>query len=196
MASGLLSVINNVRMRYIVIESRWTCPQMHASERKFLRVNWESQTRQVMWYHLTHCFEMSPPAAVVNDCISTVCILCLPQSWRILFILGVPGGKVYILGGQCIGHSKQKTVWTCVLFRTLSEIEAFECTTAKLLIRKRYYEYVLFLIPVFIVQVTELVQFIINVRKFHRQHQCTLQLVRGHGVLFVWVRLAVPLRTW
>ena len=40
--------------------------------------------------------------------------------------------------------------------------------TAELLIRKRYYEYVLFLIPVFIVQVTELVQFKINVRKFHR----------------------------
>ena len=40
--------------------------------------------------------------------------------------------------------------------------------TAKLLIRKRYYEYVLFLIPVFIVRVTELVQFIINVQKFHR----------------------------
>ena len=40
--------------------------------------------------------------------------------------------------------------------------------TAKLLVRKRYYEYVLFLMPVFIVQVTELVQFIINVRKFHR----------------------------
>jgi hypothetical protein len=39
--------------------------------------------------------------------------------------------------------------------------------TAKLLIRKRYYEYVLFLKPVFIVQVTEFVQFIINVRKFH-----------------------------
>jgi len=39
--------------------------------------------------------------------------------------------------------------------------------TAKLLIRKRYYVYVLFLITVFIVQVTELVQFIINVRKFH-----------------------------
>ena len=30
---------------------------------------------------------------------------------------------------------------------------------------------------IFIVQVTELVQFIINVRKFHRQHQRTLQLV-------------------
>jgi hypothetical protein len=39
--------------------------------------------------------------------------------------------------------------------------------TTKLLIRKRYYEYVQFLIPVFIVQVTEFVQFIINVRKFH-----------------------------
>ena len=45
--------------------------------------------------------------------------------------------------------------------------------TAKLLIRKRYYEYVLFLIPEFIVQVTELVQFVINVRKFHRQYQWT-----------------------
>ena len=40
--------------------------------------------------------------------------------------------------------------------------------TAKLLIRKRYYEYVMFLIPVFIVQVTEFVEFIINVRKFQR----------------------------
>jgi hypothetical protein len=40
--------------------------------------------------------------------------------------------------------------------------------TAKLLIRKRYYQYVLFVIPVFIVQVTELVQFVTNVRKLHR----------------------------
>ena len=39
----------------------------------------------------------------------------------------------------------------------VSEIELFECTTAKLLIR-RCYVYVLFIIPVFIVQVTELVQ--------------------------------------
>jgi len=36
----------------------------------------------------------------------------------------------------------------------VSEVKLFECTTAKLLIRKRYYVYVLFLIPVFIVQVT------------------------------------------
>jgi hypothetical protein len=39
--------------------------------------------------------------------------------------------------------------------------------TTKLLIRRRYYEYVL-LIPAIIVQVTEFVQFIMNVRKFHR----------------------------
>jgi hypothetical protein len=59
----------------------------------------------------------------------------------------------------------------------VSEIELFECTTAELLIIKRHYVYVLFLMPVFIVQVTQLVQFIINVRKCHRQHQCTLQLL-------------------
>jgi hypothetical protein len=35
--------------------------------------------------------------------------------------------------------------------------DLFHCTVSKLLIRKRYY--VLFLIPVFIVQVTKLVQF-------------------------------------
>ena len=88
----------------------------------------------------------------------------------------VPGGKVNILGGHSICYSKQKCLCAHVLFRTVSEIELFECTTAKLLIRKRYYVYVLFLIPVFIVHVTGLVQFM-NVRKFHRQHQCTLQLV-------------------
>jgi len=56
-------------------------------------------------------------------------------------------------------------IWICVLFQTVSKIELFECTTTKLLIRKRYYMYIMFLIPVFIFQVTELVQFIINVRK-------------------------------
>jgi hypothetical protein len=44
-----------------------------------------------------------------------------------------------------------------VLFRKVSEVELFHCTVPKLLIRKRYY--VLFLLPVFIVQVTKLVQF-------------------------------------
>jgi hypothetical protein len=78
-----------------------------------------------------------------------------------LCIQGVPGGKVYILGGHSIGHSKQKSVLcTCVLFRTVSEIQLFHCTV--LLIRKRYY--VLFLIQVFIVQVKRS-QSIIHFRK-------------------------------
>jgi hypothetical protein len=41
--------------------------------------------------------------------------------------------------------------------QNVSEMEIFHCTVPKLLIRKGYY--VLFLIPVFIVQVTKLVLF-------------------------------------
>jgi hypothetical protein len=73
------------------------------------------------------------------------------------YIQGVQGEKVNILRGHSMGHSKQKVYSTCVLFRTASEIELFHCTVPILLIRKRYY--VLFPIPVFIVQVTKLVQF-------------------------------------
>jgi hypothetical protein len=70
-------------------------------------------------------------------------------------IQGVPGGKFHILS---IGQSKQKKcLCTRVLFRSVSEIELFQRTVPKLLIRKRYY--LLFLITVFIVQVTKLVQF-------------------------------------
>jgi hypothetical protein len=65
---------------------------------------------------------------------------------------GVPGGKVNILVDHSIGHSKEKSLYERVLFRTVSEIGLFECTVAKLLIRKRHC--VLFLI--FIVQVTNL----------------------------------------
>jgi hypothetical protein len=56
-----------------------------------------------------------------------------------------------------IVSKEKKRICTCVLFRTVSQIELFHCTVPKLLIRKRYY--VLFLMPVFIVQVTKLVQF-------------------------------------
>jgi hypothetical protein len=48
-------------------------------------------------------------------------------------------------------------IYIRVLFRTVSEIVSCYRTVPKLLIRKRYY--VLFLIPVFTVQVTKLVQF-------------------------------------
>jgi hypothetical protein len=53
---------------------------------------------------------------------------------------------------------------------TNSEIELFNCTIPKLLIRKRYY--VLFLIPVFIVQVTKLVEFT-KYKKFSKIPQST-----------------------
>jgi hypothetical protein len=78
-----------------------------------------------------------------------------------MHIQSVPGGKVSILGGHSMGLSKQKiyviNIW--VLFRTVSEIELFHSTVPKLLIRKGYLYYVLFLITVFIAQVTELVEF-------------------------------------
>jgi hypothetical protein len=61
------------------------------------------------------------------------------------------------MGGHSTGHFKQKSVYVRVLFQTVSEIELFHCTVPKLSIRKRYY--VPFLIPMFIVQVTKLVQF-------------------------------------
>jgi hypothetical protein len=76
-----------------------------------------------------------------------------------VFLQNVPGGKVNILGGHTVDHSKQKKcICTCVPFLTVSEIQLFHCTIPNLLVRKRYY--VLFLIPVFIVQVTRLILFI------------------------------------
>jgi hypothetical protein len=38
-------------------------------------------------------------------------------------IRSVPGGKVNILGGHSIGHSKQKSLYVRVLFRTVSQTE-------------------------------------------------------------------------
>jgi hypothetical protein len=43
-------------------------------------------------------------------------------------IQSVPEGKVSILGGHSIGHSKQKGIYVCVLFRTVSEIKLFHLT--------------------------------------------------------------------
>jgi hypothetical protein len=64
------------------------------------------------------------------------------------------------VGGHIIGHSKQKSVICtsiCALFRTVSDAELYHYTVPTLLARKR--DYVLFLISVFTVQVTKLVQF-------------------------------------
>jgi hypothetical protein len=52
-------------------------------------------------------------------------------------IQSVTEGEVTIRGGHSIGHSKQNSVYiyiyiyTCVLFRTVSEIELFHCTVPK-----------------------------------------------------------------
>ena len=75
---------------------------------------------------------------------------------KVKYIQAVPGGNVNILGGHTIGHSKQTSVYVRVIFQMVSEKELFHCTVAKLLI-KRYY--ILFLMLVYIVQVTKLVQF-------------------------------------
>jgi len=67
-----------------------------------------------------------------------------------------PGGNIYILGGHNIDYSKQNCICTCFLFGTVSKMELFRCTFAKLLLKCNY---VLFLKSVFIVQVAMLVQF-------------------------------------
>jgi hypothetical protein len=82
---------------------------------------------------------------------------CIGTVHKIILIQSVPGGRISILGGHSICHSKQMCMYTCAVFRTISDIELFHCTVPKLFIRNRYY--VLFLISVFIVQVTKLVHF-------------------------------------
>jgi hypothetical protein len=87
----------------------------------------------------------------------------------------------------------KKCICARALFRAVSEIELFHRTVADLLIRKRYY--LLFLISVFVVQMTKLYSLhsTIHFRKFHRQHQCILQLVGGYGVFIVEVNLDIPI---
>jgi hypothetical protein len=80
----------------------------------------------------------------------------------LVLIENVPEGKSVfweVMVSVNLGKKKCSCthICTCVLFRTVSEIELFHCTVIKLLIRKRHY--ILFLIPVFIVQVVKLVQF-------------------------------------
>jgi hypothetical protein len=106
-------------------------------------------------------------------------------------IQGVPGGRVNILRGHSIRHPKQKVVrvCTCVLFWTVSEIQPFHCTVPKLWVRKisRTVSN-----TGIIVQVIKLAQLtcIIHFRKFHRQHQCNLQLVWGrHTAYWASVRM-------
>jgi hypothetical protein len=56
-------------------------------------------------------------------------------------IQSAPGGKFSILEGHSVCHSKQKKncICTSVLFRKVSEMELFQCTVPKLLLRKICY---------------------------------------------------------
>jgi len=110
------------------------------------------------------------------------------------YIQGLPGGNVSILGG----HSKQKSVCLRVLFWAISKIELLHHTVAKLLIK---WYYILFLISVFVVQVTKLVQFTqyntySKIPPSTSLHCATLQLVWGCDMLLIWVHLDIPLCWW
>jgi hypothetical protein len=45
-----------------------------------------------------------------------LCFLVAEARWKAAFIQGVPGGKVNILGGHGIGHSKQNTLYEHVSY--------------------------------------------------------------------------------
>jgi hypothetical protein len=102
----------------------------------------------------------APNPAVVTDEISLfealaslVCFFISEITWKKYVC---QGGKVNILGGHSMVFlTKELYSYMCPILNRFRGI--FHCTVPKLLIRKRYY--VLFLMPIFIVQVTKLVQF-------------------------------------
>jgi hypothetical protein len=51
--------------------------------------------------------------------------ISVPKHQEMKRIQSVSGGKVSILGGHSIGHSKQENIY---VLRTVSEIELFHCT--------------------------------------------------------------------
>jgi hypothetical protein len=72
-----------------------------------------------------------------GDCGGLPPVTCDTVPSRVGFYVGVPGGKVNILGDYSSGHSKQKNcICTCVLFRTVFEIELFHYTVHCTLYRR------------------------------------------------------------
>jgi hypothetical protein len=101
-----------------------------------------------------------------------------------LNIQGDSGGKVSILGGDNVGHCDVTFIWTCVKFWMVTEIELFESTNKKAMWMVMKKEKLLqvnfnltFKCQLYFTEITNLLQFTINVPKSHRQPQCTLQLV-------------------
>jgi hypothetical protein len=71
----------------------------------------------------------------VRGVLSDLLIYSIRRNKRLgKYIQNVPGGKVNILGGRNIGHSKKNNrIRTCALLRTVSEIELFHCTVVRIL---------------------------------------------------------------
>jgi hypothetical protein len=103
------------------------------------------------------------------------------------FIQGIPGEKVSILGRHSIGHSKQTKlyVYMCPIPNGFRD-RAISLYSSKIVDKKDIlrtvsdtgaycYKW----------QSWYILPSIIHFRKFHRQHQCTLQLVWVHGLLLV-----------
>jgi hypothetical protein len=92
------------------------------------------------------------PLPILNPTTGPHSLVILPST---LYRMSKEEGSIFWEVIVSVVLSRNVCICTCILFRTVSGIELFHCTAPKLLIRKRYY--VLFLIPVFIVQVTKLV---------------------------------------
>jgi hypothetical protein len=77
---------------------------------------------------------------------------------------------------------RKKCICTCVLFRTVSEIELFHCTVRKIDILRSVSNTGIHCSSY---KIWYSLLSTIHFQKFHRQHQRILQLVWGHGVLLV-----------
>ena len=61
------------------------------------------------------------------------CITRVKIVWMLYLLQSILGGNILNQGGHNIGHSKQNSISTCVLFGTVSKVELFHCTFAKFL---------------------------------------------------------------
>jgi hypothetical protein len=86
--------------------------------------------------------------------LQVICIV-FPPHYSLLTVYRVPQEEWSIFWEVIVSVILRKRVYMYISYS--EQFPRLHCTLPKLLIRKRYY--VLFLIPVFIVQVTKLVQF-------------------------------------
>jgi hypothetical protein len=78
-----------------------------------------------------HCYSVSSTLGFLSTFLVAQPIAARYPFRSFSHIESVPGGKFGILGGHSIGYSKRCIyicMCTCVLFRTVSEIQLFHCT--------------------------------------------------------------------